>query len=93
MNTPPKPNQFAATHHMHTRQGLPVPDVEPLERNEPIKRMTFVCTRTPNDPLEPLDVDPATSAALTAVWEQAERDVAQILRDAGQRSEGGKIND
>ena len=65
----------------------PVPEVEPLER------MTFVCTRAPNDPLEPLDVDPATAAALTAVWEKAERDVAQILRDARQRSEGGKLND
>ena len=31
MNTPPRPNQFAATRHMHVRKGLPVPEVEPLE--------------------------------------------------------------
>ena len=87
MNTPSTPNPFAATRHMHVRQGLPVPEVEPLEP------VNFVRPREPNDPLEPLDVDPATSAALTAIWEQYERDVAQILRDARQRSEGGKIND
>ena len=81
MNTPPKPNVFAATHHMHVRKGLPVPEVEPLES------VNFVRPREPNDPLEPLDVDPATSAALTAVWEQATRDVQRILRDAGQRGE------
>ena len=132
MNTPPKPNTFAATHHMHTRQGLPVPEVEPLERsyayvelvgcglaighipgtdyslskkstemqqvpaldsqhNESLDRMTFVCTRVPNDPLEPLDVDPATSAAITAVWKQAERDVVQILRDAKQHSQTTEV--
>ena len=68
MNTKLTPNPFSDTQHM------PVPEVEPLEP------VTFVRPRLQNDPLEPLDVDPATSAALTAVWEQAALDVAQILR-------------
>ena len=156
MNTPPKPTIFAATHRMHVRQGLPVPEVEPLDRkhwnyveivgcggaigyipghdyslkkkppepseqakspdkhvqnfsarppnisnnrehfffgldgnqSEPLEPVNFVRSREPNDPLEPLDVDPATAAALTAVWEQAARDAQQILRGAGQRGEG-----
>ena len=84
MNTPPKPNPFAATRHMHVRKGLPVPEVEPLEP------VNFVRPREPNDPLEPLDVDPDTAAALTAVWEQYERDVAQILRGAGSAARAEK---
>ena len=38
-----------------------------------------------NDPLEPLDIDAATSDALPAVGDRAVFDVAQILTAAGQR--------
>ena len=82
MNTPLKPNPLAATAHMRVRKGPPVPEIEPLDS---LKTVNFVCPRVLNDPLEPLDVDAATADALTAVWDQAERDVTQILNAVGRK--------